>query len=183
MPTTLRTARGFTIIELMITLVVAGILLAIAAPSFTNIIQNSQLTTDINQLSADLNLARSEAIKRGSPVTLCKSDDFDSSPSCVSGANWHDGWIVFDDLDADANIDAGETIIRVFNSVTAGNTLVFATGVDDILYNPSGFATNDNGTFRLCDDRGINSARGLVITPSGQIRTATVAELLAGGCS
>ena len=83
---------GFSIIELMITLVVAAILLSIVAPSFRDIIQDNRLTTEINSLSASLNLTRSEAIKRGTPATLCKSND---SVSCMAPANWHDGWLVF----------------------------------------------------------------------------------------
>jgi type IV fimbrial biogenesis protein FimT len=174
---------GFTIIELMITLVVAAILLAVAAPSFRDIIQNNRLTTEINTLSASLNLTRSEAIKRGSPVTLCKSNDFDASPSCVSAANWHDGWIVFDDIDSDGALDAGETIIRVVNGLTSGTTLVFATGKNDVIYTANGFAVGDNGTFRLCDGRGINFAKGLVISNSGRVRSASATELQSAGCS
>ena len=174
--------RGFTIIELMVTLAVAAILASIAAPSFRSTLQDNRLITEINQLSADLNLTRSEAIKRGSPVTLCKSNDFDNSPSCVSGADWHDGWIIFNDLNANAIIDSGETVIRVFNRITPANTLAFASGKDDIVYAPSGFATGDNSTFRLCDDRGANSARGLVVSNSGRVRTASAAELQTAGC-
>jgi len=169
---------GFTIIELMITLVVAAVLLSIAAPSFRAIIQDNQLTTEINSLSASLNLTKSEAIKRGTAATLCKSNDFDSSPSCVAAANWQDGWIVFEDIDADGSLDAGETIIRVVNGLTAGTTLVFAAGKNSITYNPTGFATGDNGTFRLCDSRGISSAKGLVISNSGRVRSANSADLV-----
>lgn len=169
---------GFTIIELMITLVVAAILLAIAAPSFRSIIQDNRLTTDVNTLAASLNLTRSEAIKRGTQVTLCKSND---AASCVATANWQDGWIIWADTDNDAAVDANE-IIRVIGGLSEGNTLAFATGNNAIVYNPTGFASNDDGTFRLCDDRGINFAKGLVISPSGGVRSAVAAELTSAGC-
>jgi len=174
---------GFTIIELMVTLAVAAVLLSIATPNFRDLIQNNRLTTEINTLSASLNLAKSEAIKRGIPVTLCKSNDFDSSPSCVAAANWHDGWIVWADGDGDGALDANE-VIRVVNGLTSGTTLEFAIGKDDIVYSPTGFASGYNGTFRLCDDRGIDSAKGLVVSPSGRVRTASTSNLQSSrGCS
>jgi len=165
---------GFTIIELMITLVVAAILLSIAAPSFRDIIQDNRLTTEINSLSASLNLTRSEAIKRGTPATLCKSND---SVNCVATANWHDGWLVFDDIDGDGSLDSGETILRVVNGLTPGTTLIFVSGSNSVTYDPTGFYTGGNDTFRLCDSRGLASAKGLVISNSGRVRTANAGDL------
>jgi type IV fimbrial biogenesis protein FimT len=168
---------GFTIFELMVTLAVAAVLLSLAAPNFRLIIQDNRLTTDINTLAASLNLTRSEAITRGVPATLCKSNDFDNSPSCVAAANWHDGWIVWVDVDNDAALDPDE-VIRVVNGVTAGTTLVFAVGKNDVTYNPSGFAIDDNGTFQLCDTRNVvHKGKGLVVSNSGGVRSATSDDL------
>jgi type IV fimbrial biogenesis protein FimT len=167
---------GFTIIELMITLVVAAILLSVAAPSFRAIIQENRLTTDINTLAASLNLTRSEAITRGIPATLCKSNN---TTSCVATANWHDGWIVFDesnDAGTIGTIDAGETIIRVVNGLSVDTTLEFEVGNNDIVYNPTGFTDSaDAGKFKFCDDR--NIPRGLDVSASGRVRTVTAADL------
>jgi type IV fimbrial biogenesis protein FimT len=162
---------GFTIIELMITLVVAAILLAVAAPSFQDIIQNNRLTTEINTLSASLNLTRSEAITRGGSATLCKSND---SVNCVAAANWHDGWIVFEDTNENGNTDPGETIIRVVNALTAGTTLVSSVG-DSITFGPEGFSaagSTGTGTLTLCDDRDETSARALNINAAGRASLA-----------
>jgi len=175
--------KGFTIIELMVTLVVAAILLSIAAPSFNAILQDNRLTTSINSMSASLNLTRSEAIKRGGvPVILCKSNDFDATPSCVAAANWHDGWYVFADDDSDGAIDNGE-VLRLTVGLEQGQTLAYAAGINEISYDSRGFiSAGDQGTFRLCDDRGINFGRGLVISPSGQVRTADTTDLAVDGC-
>lgn len=66
-------ARGFTIVELMITVAVAAVLLVIAVPSFNNIINANRLTTAANSLVNALNSARMEAIKRNAPVQFCSN--------------------------------------------------------------------------------------------------------------
>ena len=86
---------GFTLVELMVTLVIAAILLTAGVPSFTTLIKNNRLTTSTNELVGALTLARSEAVKRGLRVTVCKSAD---QASCdTSGTGWQQGWIVFTD--------------------------------------------------------------------------------------
>jgi type IV fimbrial biogenesis protein FimT len=167
--------KGFTLIELMITLTVAAIILTVATPSFRSIIQNTRLTTQINELAASLNLARSEAIQRGLSVTTCKSNDQDATPNC--GGNWHDGWLVFEDTNGNGAFDAGaDTIIRVTSALPALTTLVFPR--NQITYDSTGFAIGvSNGTFILCDDRGATQAKGLIASNNGRIRTAPSANL------
>ena len=158
-------ASGFTIIELMITLAVAAILAAIAAPSFTTIIQDNRLVTQINRLQATLSLARSEAVKRNNSVTTCPSSN---GTACIG--NWENGLIVFLDIDADGSIDAGDEILRVHGPITAANTLRF--GRARVTYAGNALATGFNGTFTLCDGRGATSARGLITNNSGRPRLA-----------
>ncbi len=70
-----KTNAGFTLIDLMIALVVAGVLLTVAVPSMRNFVQDARITTDTNELVLSLGLARSEAIKRYTTVSLCAGDD------------------------------------------------------------------------------------------------------------
>jgi type IV fimbrial biogenesis protein FimT len=163
------TIKGFTLIELMITLAIAAILLGLAAPSFNDLIKDNRLTTQINALSASLNLARSESIKRSLTVTVCKST---GGTQC--GGEWSDGWIVFEDSDGtDGNVDANDTIIRVNSALTIGNTLNFNNG-NYVKYSSTGFGSIA-GTFTLCDDRDSANkyAKALIISPSGRTRVAT----------
>lgn len=74
-------ARGFTIVELMITIAVAAILLVIAIPSFTNIINTNRLNTAANAMVAALNNARLEAIKRNGSVQFCSNSDTSNNGS------------------------------------------------------------------------------------------------------
>jgi len=163
--------RGLTLIELVITLSIAAILLAIAAPSFSAIIQNNRMVTQVNELVAGLNLARSEAIKRGDNVTVCGSND---GSSC--GGNWLDGWIVFSDLDNDGNVDAGETIVRVYSP--SNNAAVLSFPRTHITYSSEGYTVGFDGRFLLCDDRGDPNRRGLVTFNNGRVQLATAEELM-----
>jgi type IV fimbrial biogenesis protein FimT len=166
---------GFTLIELIITLAVAAILLGLAAPSFTDMIKDNRLIAQTNEFTASLNLGRSEAIKRALTVTICKSDN---QTSC--GGNWQGGWLVFEDVDGQGDLDSGtDTIIRVHAALSNGNTLVSnsSTTSNRITYDASGFAMNYNSTFTFCDDRGLSSAKGRVISPSGRIRVASASDL------
>jgi len=164
--------QGFTIIELMITLLLAGVLASIAAPSFRNVIQNNRMTTQYNDLLASLSLARSEAIKRGENVTACKA----SNPT-TCGGNWHNGRVIFVDNNDDGTIDAGEEIIRVYSSLSGNNTLNFPR--NRVTYSSNGLATGFTGTFTLCDDRGDSDRKGLVVSNTGRVRHAIAADVLA----
>jgi len=162
----IKAQQGFTLIELIITLVIAGILLSIGIPSFNSFLKNNQLTTQINELVTSINLTRSEAIKRGFSSTICKSN---TGTSCAG--NWTDGWIVFDDQNADGAVDAGETIIRAHDALKGGNTLTFGTK-NRITYSSQGIAVGFNDTFKLCDNRGATKAKGLVVSNTGRARLA-----------
>lgn len=162
----IKVQQGFTLIELIITLVIAGVLLSIGIPSFNSFLKNNQLTTQINELVTSINLTRSEAIKRGLSSTICKSN---TGTSCAG--NWTDGWIVFDDQNADGVVDAGETIIRAHDALTGGNTLTFGTK-NRITYSSQGIAVGFNDTFKLCDNRGATKAKGIVVSNTGRARLA-----------
>ena len=96
-----RRSHGFTMIELMVTLVVLGILVGVGIPSFNTIMVNSRTSGLANDLTSAINLARSEAVKRAEQVTVCPSDD---ATTC-SGA-WTDGWI--------AIVDASSEVLRTW---------------------------------------------------------------------
>jgi len=162
---------GLTLIELVITLSIAAILLAAAAPSFSGIIKNNKMTTQLNELVAGLNLARSESIKRASPVTVCKSSD---GASC--GGNWNNGWIVFPDLDNSGSVTNSEAVLREY--VPPKNGAILSSISDEIIFDAEGYSVNySNKTFLLCDDRGDSNRKGLVTSNTGRVRTAQTSEL------
>lgn len=151
--------RGFTLIELIVTLTIAGILIALAGPAMKSFILDQRLTTQANDFIADLNLARSEAIKRATNVTICRQGGSLSSPSCNSSANWQTGRIVFVDSDGDSTIDSGDTILRVRESLDGSNTMtpVGSVTLGSIVIASTGLTTLSTGqeaALRLCDSRG-----------------------------
>lgn len=101
---------GFTLIELIVTIVVAGIILAIAIPGFQPLIRSNLASTQAGDFMTFLSLARSEAVVRNQSVTICRSAD---GVACSNSGGWDQGWIVFVDPDGDAAVDAGETVLRV----------------------------------------------------------------------
>jgi type IV fimbrial biogenesis protein FimT len=141
---------GFTLIELMVTLSIATIVMVMAIPSFSTSIKNNRLTTQVNQFVTGINLARSEAIRRGMNVTLCKSSD---GGSCVTTGNWSQGFIVFTDQDSNGTYTSStETLLKIFGSAptqisVTGNTAVASA----ISYKSNGMTSN--GTLTFCDDR------------------------------
>jgi type IV fimbrial biogenesis protein FimT len=108
-------------VELIVTMVVAGILLAIAVPSFQAVIRSNQLSTQANEFISALNLARSEAVTRGTRVVVCKSAN---GTSCTTTGDWAQGWIVFADPDNNVNVNSVDEIIKVRQKLDGDMTLV-----------------------------------------------------------
>jgi type IV fimbrial biogenesis protein FimT len=203
---------GFTLIELMFTIFVMAILLGIGVPSFREFRQASRMAASTNNLLADLNFARSEAIKRRQPVTLCRSSD---GATCEAGLDPFSEWIVFlDSTEAAAVVDDPLTVAdETAAAIGAGNGVVdddepvirtgafdaqVAAGVDGsrTVFQPSGFPDRDVGEtvtqFIVCDARGNvasageeSAARAITISPVGRptlTRAHATIEDL-GGCS
>ncbi len=159
---------GLTLIELMITLVVISIIAAFAAPSFKNSIERNRVSASLQELGASIKYARSEAVKRSSSVTICASSN---QTSCTG--TWSQGWIVFKDVDAAGDFDAGtDELLRVQGAVTDGHILSFdgVTGTY-VTFSSRGYTAGQNGTFKLCNkDKVAAQARGMVLQATGSLR-------------
>ncbi len=176
-----RTGQGFTLIELMVTVSVAAILLAVGVPNFSDMVKNNRMATTANELVGALNLARSEAIKRGVRVTVCKSA---GGATCTTSGNWEQGWIVFTDLNGDgAFADDGdstlcesgeECILRIHDGLPSSLTLRTGSSFDDwVSYLPSGRSKGNGGlsndTFRLCQGSDTANARAIAVNVTGRV--------------
>lgn len=160
---------GFTLIELMVTVVVVGILTALAVPSMRTFIQNMRITSQANEFMADLNYTRSESVKRASNVTICKSNDpTAAAPTCLTtGTDWGVGRIIFVDSNNDGQHASTEELLRVREPLEGGNTLTNAANL--IEYTRTGGTTAGAVvTFNLCDTRLAPFGRMITIETTGR---------------
>lgn len=164
--------RGFTLVELLVVLAVGSILLVIAIPGYAHLVNASRLATVTNDLLTALHLARSEAVKRGTRVTVCKTGTFAATvPACDAAAGWQEGWLVFVDDGMPGVLDAGDTLLRVEGTVHP--TAIITTGTNYsryISYLPDGRSRGlilPNGTLQICIS---GNRRDIVINHAGRPR-------------
>jgi len=168
--------QGFTLIELVMTMVLAGILVSMAIPSFNSILNSSRLTNYANDLVGALNLARSEAVRRGIQVTVSNNGVL---------THWERGWTVFVDINGDETYDppdklcttssigapTEDCLLRFYPSLDNGYTLTTGGSLykKAAAYLPSGLSYTAAGdTFRLCNGTDMKTSRSIVIDGVGR---------------
>jgi type IV fimbrial biogenesis protein FimT len=159
--------------ELIITIVIFSILSAVAYPSYRSIMQNMRVSAMTNDFMAALAYARSEALTRGTSVSVCAASS-SAGTSCGTSANWNNGWIVFVDADADGVIANASDRLQVHDALAAGS--VVTTTQAFVTYNRSGFTSAGAGNFTLtapsCSG---NSARLINIANTGRADVSATA--------
>lgn len=193
-----QTAQGFTLYELMITVLIVGVVLAFGIPGMGEFTRNSQMASTANDLHSSFHLARSEAARAKDNITICASTNpMVAVPTC--GGQLEDGWVVFQDTDGDIVVDAGEAVLKRFPPTP--NDIVINNGLtaEYFSFAPTGLGRGTVGgnglpmsVVILCDERlnlkpaagGKSAARVLVVTPLG--RATVLSEMdqvdAQGGC-
>ncbi|MEJ2346914.1 MAG: GspH/FimT family pseudopilin [Gammaproteobacteria bacterium] len=145
---------GFTLIELMVTVALAAILLTLAIPSFRTMVLNNRLVTAANAFVADASLARSEAIKRGTTVSIV-----------ANAGGWTNGWTV--------KLGVGGTTLKVADALKDTVTATAAGGVTIFTFSPDG-SSSAQDKLDVCDGRTGETGQEISIDFSGRVGTSSV---------
>jgi len=175
---------GFTLIELITTIAVASILLSLAVPGVRNFTMNARQAGSINEFVSAMHLARNTAITTNSRVTVCASAGGDN----CEATTWNQGWLVFIDDNSDQLVTPGERVI----GAGAGSVSLDIDSAQFgrfFMYRPNGrvmnaAVTTNTGEFTVCDERGADHARVVIVDISGRPRLSAVkANGAAPACS
>jgi type IV fimbrial biogenesis protein FimT len=166
-----QSGKGFTLLELLMALAILGALLAFVPPAYSNWIASQQLANHARFLAETLQRARSEAIKHGYRVNVCKSRD---RTRCSDAGDWDAGWLMYVDENHSGQIDDDERLLATEGPAPAGITVHGNRPVADyVSYTSLGHARLLNGalqmgTFAVCKSG--QNALNVVLANSGRVR-------------
>ena len=174
---------GVTLIELLVTLAIAGILVALGAPSFLRLLARHAIAAQAEELQDAVRLGRNEAMKRSGPVILCRTEATDTSRCARSGGSWQT-WLLFADVDRDGAFGTGDAIVRQRLEVSnrtrvtgaAASIRFESTGIAHagngeavvFVLAPAGSSTASGGTDRALQRQVCVNPRGEVVVIAGE---------------
>jgi type IV fimbrial biogenesis protein FimT len=164
-----RRSQGFTLWELLWTVLIAGVVLAVAVPNVRAVTLDARRTAEMNEFVLAVQLARSEAAKRGRPVVVCKSAN---GERCADELRFDAGWIVFVNVDdkRPPQRSRDEPLLLAHAPLGQGTITGNRTYFEFRPFN----RRSVNGSVVFCDDRGSRAARAVIVSYTGRPRAASV---------
>jgi type IV fimbrial biogenesis protein FimT len=164
--------KGFTLIELLVTIAIAAILVTAGIPAFSQFVRENRHSNQINRLVRALKLARSTAITRSVPVTVCAGTTDGSSGHCQRGKNWSGGWMIFVDNDKNGKFKKPDELLHAFKGFDGTDKMTAHIDASYPTFSANGLS-NASGYFKLCDSSDSSYARGVVLGPTGSARASS----------
>ena len=164
--TFLKNQNGFSLLELISTIMVVGALISVIPGVSAALIYSNKVASAVNSIASDMSYARSEAIMRNQNVQLCKSLD---GERCIKAKQWETGWIIFVDKNKNRRREETEEILkyRPFNSI---NITYKGSGSSHYIRFRADGATGVNGTFSFCSDTEGVYKKALILFRTGRLR-------------
>ncbi len=158
--------KGYTLLEVMMALAIAGILLAVGVPGLTSFVKNNRMLAETNGLMTVLKTARSEAMTQRTNVTVCRT------ANSVNCGGTGDNYMAFTDTGTAGEVDGTDAVLLTnpisSETLTITYTKCGSSPIDRITFSSRGTAINNNGFLTVSDDRGSDYSRGIVVEPIGR---------------
>jgi type IV fimbrial biogenesis protein FimT len=162
---------GFTLLNLLVTLAVAGIILTVGVPALKGLSARTQQTAEINNFVRHLHLTRSYAIKTGLNHVLCPSAD---GLVCLGSNRWDQGYILFEDLNRDGTRSPDEKLLHAHRSTKRFVIdMQSSSGRTQVTYRQDGFSVGSNLTLTFCDPRQVIAPKAVILSNTGCSRVST----------
>ncbi|HTR01535.1 MAG TPA: GspH/FimT family pseudopilin [Candidatus Acidoferrum sp.] len=167
---------GYTMLEVMIVITIAGILTAMSIPGFKETLDRNSRDGAMMDLMTSISRARQEAVSQGHPVSMCRSTNF-TACAASTGGDWTDGWIVFSDTGTAGTLDGTDAIVQVHNALNKQSKVLLLTRTntnftgDYLRFDSNGFLLNSTSGayYRLCSiDKTVSKARAVWLANTGR---------------
>ncbi len=174
----MRNARGFTLLELMVVLIIVAIMLGIAIPDFHTVLLNRRLNGLIDNLYNSLNYARSTALSNDEPVTVCP---LGTAGGTTCGSNWNAGWIVVKQPPQGTSAVLNTTVLSANGPTLKSVPIGSGSSVTQITFNGLGLLSTTQTLLVACDSRGSSAARAISVYATGFIQASNTPGMAADG--
>lgn len=166
----MRNQHGLTLVELVMTVTIAAVGLALALPAFDSVQQRTRAATARHSITTALMTARSSAVMRRQPVTACPSAD---GVRCSGDRDWSQGWIVYHDPNRQPQPPSSAHVLRRFDSLSPSLSMTSSAGRTLVRYQRDGRASGTNVSLRLCSSRDRQLLATVVVNNAGRARSET----------